>query len=152
MPRQRNHGIRKRCGCPRTKWPKCSHGWHFNFRWKGVNHRLSLDRECGRHVESKTEAQREAERIRLAIRGGRCAASSCLATSGDMTFAEFADGWEERRGKDLVRPKDNRYRLDKITAFVLPGTRPPLTFGEKPLEAITTDDIEAFRCTSYDLI
>ena len=69
MVRQRNHGLRKRCGCPRAKWLKCPHGWHFNFRWKGVNHRLSLDRECGRHIESKTQAQQEAERLRLAIRG-----------------------------------------------------------------------------------
>ena len=61
MAPQRNHGLRKRCGCPRTKWPKCAHGWHFNFSWKGVSHRLSLDRECGRHIESKTEAQAEAE-------------------------------------------------------------------------------------------
>jgi integrase len=28
---------------------------------------------------------------------------------------------------------------------MLPGTSPPLTFGEKPLAAITTGDIEAFR-------
>lgn len=30
-------------------------------------------------------------------------------------------------------------------AFVLPGTEPPLTFGEKPLEDITTDDVEVLR-------
>jgi integrase len=45
----------------------------------------------------------------------------------------------------LVRPRDNEYRLDKIAAFVLPGTTPPLTLGERALKDITTDDIEAFR-------
>ena len=78
--RHRNHGLRKRCECPRTKWPKCKHGWHFNFRWKGENYRLSLDRECGRHIESKTEAQQEAERMRLAVREGRYGVSSHSAT------------------------------------------------------------------------
>ena len=53
--------------------------------------------------------------------------------------------WEERRGKELVRPRDNRSRLDGINAFALPGVNPPLTFGQKSLCAITTDDIEAFR-------
>ena len=64
MPRHRNHGLRKRCGCPRPRWAKCPHGWHFNFRWKGVSYRLSLDRECGRHIASKTEAQQEADCLR----------------------------------------------------------------------------------------
>ena len=145
MVRQRNHGLRKRCGCPRAKWSKCSHGWHFNYRWKGVNHRLSLDRECGRHIESKTEAQQEAERLRLAIREGRYGDPGRPASLDQLTFAQFAKVWEERKGKELVRPRDNRYRLDKIEAFILPGTRPPFTFGDKPLGAITTDDIEAFR-------
>ena len=145
MPRHRNHGLRKRCGCPRAKWTKCPHGWHFNFRWKGVSHRLSLDRECGRHVETKTEAQAEADRIRLAIREGQYGDPGRPATLDELTFVQFADVWEERRGKELVRPKDNRYRLDKIAAFVLPGTRPPMAFGDKSLGAITTDDVEAFR-------
>ena len=143
--RHRNNGLRKRCDCPRTKWSKCPHGWHFNFRWKGVNHRLSLDRECGRHIESKTEAQGEVERIRLAIREGKYGGQNPRVALDELTFDQFAAVWEERRGKDLVRPKDNRYRLDKISAFVLSGTRPPSTLGDKPLGAITTDDIEAFR-------
>ena len=33
--RKRNGGIRKRCGCPKAKWPKCPHPWHMNFKWKG---------------------------------------------------------------------------------------------------------------------
>ena len=53
--------------------------------------------------------------------------------------------WQERRGKELVRPEDNRCRLDKIEAFVLPGSKPHATFGEKPLRDLTTDDIEAFK-------
>ena len=131
--RHRNHGLRKRCGCPRTKWPKCSHGWHFNFRSKGVSYRLSLDRECGRHISTKTEAKEETDRIRAEIRDGTYqSASSPQTTLDDLTFAQFSKVWEERRGKELVRPRDNRYRLDKIEAFVLPGTEPPITLGEKP--------------------
>ena len=105
--RHNNHGLRKRCNCPRSRWPKCQHGWHFNFRWKGVNHRLSLDRECGRHIDSKTAAQQEAERVRLAIREGRLPLGANPARTEELTFRQFADVWQERKGKELVRPKDN---------------------------------------------
>ena len=143
--RQRNHGLRKRCGCPRTGWPKCTHGWHFNFRWKGVSYRLSLDRECGRHIGSKTEAQREAERIRLAIREGRYGDLSRAATLDEMTFSQFATVWEERRGHELANAYDNRQRLKKIFSYPLPGSNPLVTFGQKPLASITTDDVESYR-------
>jgi integrase len=69
--RNRNLGLRKRCRCKRRDWPKCPHGWHMNFKQKGgPAYRLSLDKEIGRHVDTKTEAGAEAERIRTAIRNG----------------------------------------------------------------------------------
>ncbi len=74
MPRHRNHGLRKICGCPRRTWPKCQHGWHFNFKHTGKHYRLSLDRHAGRRLPNKTEAQAEADAIRMAIRKGRSAA------------------------------------------------------------------------------
>jgi integrase len=143
--RNRNGGIRKRCGCPAKAWTKCSHPWHFNFKWAGVHYRLSLDREAGRRIDSKSEAQAEADRIRTMIRNGAFRAAVSVATDTPLTFAQFAGVWKEQRGVHLVRPRDNEYRLDKITAFVLPGTMPTLTFGEKALKDITTNDIEAFR-------
>ncbi len=66
-----HNGLRKRCGCARRTWPKCPHSWHFNFKPRGgIGYRLSLDVELGRHIEGKTEAQTEADRIRTAIRSG----------------------------------------------------------------------------------
>ena len=59
--RQRNHGLRKRCDCKRRNWPKCSHSWYLNFKWKDAHFRLSLDREVGRRVATKGEAEAEAE-------------------------------------------------------------------------------------------
>ena len=97
MPRHRNHGLRKRCGCSRTQWPKCSHGWHFNFSWKGVSKRLSLDRECGRHIDSKTEAEQEADRLRHAIREGTFGMTpAAVTTTAALTFDAFAALFVER--------------------------------------------------------
>ena len=145
--RHRNSGLRKRCGCLRKNWPKCPHGWHLNYKPKGgSHHRVSLDREVGHHIDSKTEAVAEAERIRTAIRNGtfRAALPVVAPPVSVLTFKAFADVWKARRGCQLVRPRDNDYRLTTINAFVVPG-RDGLTFGDLPVDQIRTGDIEAFR-------
>ena len=43
VKRQRNDGLRKVCDCPRRTWPKCSHPWHFNFKWAGEHYRFSIE-------------------------------------------------------------------------------------------------------------
>ena len=121
------------------------HGWHFNFGWKGVRYRLSLDRECRQRITSKTEAETEADRIRHAIRQGGFTAGSTSASGDELTFRQFAAIWKERKGVELVNARDNAYRLERFCAFVLPGVHPALSLGDKRLEAITTDDVEALR-------
>jgi integrase len=51
--------------------------------------------------------------------------------------------WKAQRGTQLVGARDNRYRLVTICAIVLPSSNEP--FGNKPLQAITTGDIESLR-------
>src|SRR5579864_863845 len=68
--RHRNDGLRKICGCRRTNWPKCQHAWHFYFYHRGRNYRCSLDREVGRQITSKAEAEAAADRMRTSIRNG----------------------------------------------------------------------------------
>ncbi len=145
--RCRNGGLRKRCGCPRRRWGECSHPWHVNFKWKGKHYRLSLDKEACRHIGTKEEARAEVDRIRAAIRGGtfRRAETEATQASGEVTFTRFAKLWRERRGQYLVRARDNGYRLGLVEAFVLPGTVPPTTFGQKLVTAITVGDVEAYR-------
>jgi Phage integrase SAM-like domain len=150
MAKHRNRGIRKRCECPRKNWAKCSHPWHFNFKWNGEHYRFSLDREVGHPITNKTDAETEAERLRTAIREGRFRPESVEAeqapnsTQGEITFRQFSSDWKAKRGAELVNRRDNEYRLEKITAFMLPGP-PPTALGDKPLSALTAEDIEAFR-------
>ena len=93
--KHRNNGLRKRCPCPRQRWPKCPHGWHFNFHWKGVNYWLSLDRECGRRITSKTEAEREADRLRTAIRKEVGLPGSQPTSASALTFSQFSKTWKQ---------------------------------------------------------
>jgi integrase len=148
--RQRNDGLRKRCGCPRRRWGECSHPWHVNYKWKGKHYRLNLDREANRKIRLKSDARIEFERIRSEIRAGTFRTSSTEQAHGELTFSQFAKLWHEGNGQYLVRARDNGYRLALIEAFVLPGTEPPLTFGQKHAAAIAVGDVEAYRAARKD--
>lgn len=65
--RQRNEGLRKRCGCPRRRWGECSHPWHVNFKWKGRHYRLSLDRESTKDIRSRSDARAEFDRMTISL-------------------------------------------------------------------------------------
>jgi len=163
MPKYRNHGLRKRCGCPRVKWPKCRHGWHLNLHWKGQSYRLSLDRECGRHISSKTEAQAEADRIRDAIRNGvfrqpqprqeSVWGSGSSEQGPDITFAECADLFlkghsqspmtdPRRTGENgtMASWRDDRAMLRTITDFLSKNGR----LGDRPVSSVAHDDVKEF--------
>jgi len=65
-----NAGLRKICQCPRRRRASCPHAWYFSFTLRGQTYRFSLDRHLGRKLTSRTEAEAEAEKIRVAIRAG----------------------------------------------------------------------------------
>jgi integrase len=140
MARHKNHGLRKVCGCPRRKWAKCPHSWHFNYKPKGgLSVRFSVDSEVGEHIEAKAKAEALADGWRTSIRAGtfrrRSDAPAPASTSdGALTLLAFGERYFERRGKPATL--DERARLRQLAAFE--------GLGQKPLTAITEDDIEAF--------
>jgi integrase len=148
VPRKRHHngGIRKVCGCARTKWAKCPHGWHLNFKPKGgPSYRLSLDSYVGRHLKGRTEAQGEAEKIRTLIREGKFSPRPESATlpapvtpTETITLSSFWATYEQRLGRPVT--ENSRSCYAQLCAFPLDG-RP---FGEKALAAVTEDDVEVF--------
>lgn len=161
MSRTRNHGLRKLCACPRAKWSKCPHETHFNFKPKGgPSYRFSLDRELGRRIKSREEAEREAEKIRVAIREGTFRraherredaiatqarqAEAATVSPGAVPLKQFADTYVARVSKVRERNKswkDDRSRLARLAAFQREdGT----TLGDVAIAAITEDDLEAF--------
>jgi integrase len=154
MTRNRNDGIRKVCGCPRDKWPKCPHGWRMNFKWKGVHHRYALDRLLApRQVRSKTEAENEAERIRTEIREDRFrepgAAADDRPVLSTLTLTELLDTFErrylkpERAGSSLRNAKYEIAAIQRTVVTLPTGMARPL--GDWFVSDVTTDTIEQFR-------
>lgn len=154
--RHRNFGLIKRCRCKRTDWPRCSHGWHFSFKTKGgPRWRLSLDVELGRHVESKTEAYAEADRMRTAIRNGtfrKPSEPACPVPSvtieqlGESYFSTYTN---PKTGEPLSRNERSRWDLVMGIEIERPG-RARVRFGALPLQEITRHDIEAFRAAHLE--
>ena len=141
--RHRNDGLRKRCECPRRRWAKCEHTWHFAYQWRCTHYRFSLDRHAARHVASKTEARATADTIRAAIRTGTLTRhESSPATADALTLQAFGAIFLERysKARDKSSWRNDHYMLTHIADFPTPNGR----FGDKPIGAITEDDIEAF--------
>ncbi|HLG59370.1 MAG TPA: site-specific integrase [Vicinamibacterales bacterium] len=139
MARHQNHGLRKVCGCARGKWAKCEHPWHFNYKPKGgASYRFSVDTEAGEHIASKTKAEALADSWRAAIRAGtfrrRGEASPVAATPAVMTLRTFSERYAERLGRPLSA--NDRGCLKRVLAWE--------DLGARALDAITTDDLEAF--------
>ncbi len=143
--RQRNHGLRKRCSCPRKLWAKCQHAWHFNFKWRGKSYRLSLEKEADHPITNRDEARAEADRLRAAIRSGRYPVPVEPAPTAVTTFRQFADIWLARAGSRLASGAIDKYPLKLFNDFVLPGTNPPVMCGDKSVGGVAFGDIEAWR-------
>lgn len=146
MARQMNHGLRKRCDCERRAWPKCRHSWHLNFKWEGRHYRISIDKHVGQHVDSKTAATEEAERIRQAIRAGTFGRAAPVAS---MTLRRLAALYLERyvEVEHLEHADEYRWALNLIARTELPGATDgkPLAFGDWRVADIVTDTLERFR-------
>jgi integrase len=146
MKRHANKGLRKLCDCARSTWPKCRHPWHLNYTFKGTVYRLSLDRDLGRHVDSKTEAEREAERIRGAIRAGTFRAD--VPALERLTLGALLDLYRDRY---LAVHRPGRAGADARQIRVISVTPVPVPAGEdRPFSAwfmadITADTLERFR-------
>lgn len=143
--KERHNGLYKRCECAKRTWPKCSHGWHFAFKWKGARHRFSLDRHTGKHVDNKTDAEAIAGKLRDAIREGKLGQPAPL---DDMTLRQLADIYVERY-VDVERKGTRQayvWGLDAICATPITiGKERVLAFGSWRVADLVTDTIERFR-------
>jgi integrase len=148
-PRARHYGVRKVCGCPWKRWPKCPHPWHFSYKPRGgARYRFSLDVELNQHIGSKTEAEKIANDIRTAIHAGTFQrAASVLATSpapapAVVTLDSFATTYIKRASQASGKTswRDDASLLATVRNHVTTDGR---RLGDWPLTAITEDELEA---------
>ncbi|MEQ1761104.1 MAG: site-specific integrase [Vicinamibacterales bacterium] len=140
-----NHGVRKICACPRSKWSKCDHGWHFSFKWKDTHYRFSLDKHLGKHVDSKSAAEDAGHEIRKAIKAGKFGQP---VAREDMTLRQLADIYLERYVAVERSATAAAYRMALNTICATSIPRPSggaAAFGEWRVGDIVTDTLERYR-------
>ena len=122
--RHHNNGLRKICGCPRRTWAKCAHPWHFNFKWEGRSYRFSLDREVGKRLASKADAEAEADRLRSEIRHHtfRAKPTAQPATAAGLTFSAFGEKFVKGYSKETRHKTtwaNDEGEIGRMSTFVL---------------------------------
>ena len=121
------------CGCTRRKWTSCAHPWHFAFQWKGHRYRFSLDKQIGREIKGKTDAETVAERLRTQIREG---VFNAPTPKSEITVRELADEYTRRYvrvRKVEARAVAYEKALGRICGTIVPHpTRGPLALGMWP--------------------
>lgn len=143
--RHTNHGLRKVCRCSRRTWAKCEHPWHFSFKHAGTHYRFSLDRHLGKHIDNKSDAETEAEGIRIAIRKGRFGQP---APREEMTLRMLADVYLERHVQIERATTSQAFTWAMNTICRTPIPRPDgktAKLGDWRVVDVVTDTIERFR-------
>ena len=139
----RNDGLRKRCECQRRSWATCPHPWHFSFKWKDTHHRFPLDRHAAQRIITKDDARTEAERLRIAIRGGQfppVTTTTATVTPADLTFEQFSTKWRENGRtdvRDTLKANDTAI-CKRLGNLLVDGER----LANRPIGRITEDDLE----------
>ena len=158
--RKRGH-LHKVCGCPRARWVRCLHSWHFAFQYKKRPYRFSLNKEAakpGGYVMSKGEAHELADTYRHQIRSGTFRPLPSTAESKRdtrLTFGDVANAYltqyvpfDQRHGgprREAGRRLMEWYvnALKRVTVPGPDGSEVP--FDTKPIAEITAADVEAVR-------
>jgi integrase len=152
MSRHHNDHLRKVCGCPRRRWAKCDHPWHFNFKpAAGPVYRFSLERELGEPVRSKTEAEAARDRVLVAIRAGTFRKRGSEPPAPDAKAMTVRDLLAEYQRRVVSSRSESAqavyaYALDVIAGTVVEGpVGAPRALGGWRLSDVTTDTIERFK-------
>ena len=144
--RKKNDGVRKICKCARKRWSECEHSWYLNFQWKGQHYRFSLDRELNKRIDSKTDAEGEAERLKTLIRDGkfRVGAPALESLTLEKLFTEYHRRYLQIHRK--ATEANTKSQINVISRTLLPHpTRGDLAFGQWLVTDIATDTIEQYR-------
>lgn len=156
MPKRTHDGVKKRCGCSKRQWPKCSHPWWFSFFYRGTEHRYSLDKIASARNEpaptSKADAIKWRDRLRNEIRFGTFSELTPPAPA-EPTRLTFGDVCEEylKRYVRVPTRRDTAVEMFAIHIGVLRRAEIPapgdttMKLEAKPIDAITKADVEAVR-------
>lgn len=144
-----NHGLRKRCACPRSTWVRCTHPWHANFSHQGVEHRVSLHKWAKKpaaYVMLQGEAKTLYRDWVASIEGGQEPTAKSDLTTLDMLATLYLAEYVQHPDRRKTAAAQMTWQVNTLaTAVVTLPTGATVTLGTLALTAITKPVIEAFR-------
>ena len=149
------HSVYKICSC--RDRVKCRHPWWFSFKRRGIADRIrkSLDVVLEKHIDSKTVAEVEAERLRIGMIDDTLPArtrellglpASTKPQLATLTIAQLLKVYEERHVSRSATADRQRYQIGVASRTVLPrpaGGEAPL--GDWLVADVTADTLERLR-------
>lgn len=155
MPKRTHDGLKKRCVCGTRRWARCAHSWHFNFHYRGREHRFSLDTVARTRGEppprSTTEARRWRDLLRNDIRRSVFTLHQPeVEPDGRLTLGDVCDRYVKQHVQKEGRRRAGRQLMEWYAAalrrFEVPAPNGAVLRLElKPMDSITTGDVEAIR-------
>ncbi|MFH0908262.1 MAG: hypothetical protein V1929_05835 [bacterium] len=142
-----HRGVFKKCPC--ATWTKCRHPWYGTFR---SVYRFQLNKAADRLGVPRPTTPSEAVRVRFKVcerildgTWDQPKAGEAPVAETRLTLREVANKYHEDCGTDPNR-RAHRLPILKNSLAVLCRTEiDGQPFGDKPVEAITTADLEKFR-------
>src|SRR5262245_31882467 len=120
-------GVYKICSC--KDQVKCRHPWWFSFKQRDAKQlRKSLDVVLEKHIDSKTVAEKEADRLRIGIAQGKLTTreAQLLGVAVNtpilptLTIAQLLDTYHERHLARTATSEKRKYEIGAINRTSLP--------------------------------
>lgn len=148
--------VYKICSCRPTAKVKCRHPWWFSFKRRGEKQvRASLDVVLEKHLDSKTLAEQEANRLRNGVREDTLPARtrdllklppSLKPALETLTVGQLLERYRERHLAQTATTERQSYQIGAVTRTVVvkaDGTSAPL--GSWLVADVTADTLERLR-------
>ena len=148
--------IKKRCYHPKREQTRCNCAWHFWFHHRNREWRYSLDKIANlRNLpkpRTRTDALALADTLKGEIRNGKDpgAPPPPVAPATDLTFGDICDLYlADQVYAPTRRPraiKEIEYQINAWRRAEVPAAHgATIQLQDKPLDAITTADVEHVR-------
>jgi integrase len=148
------------CGCARSRWPKCAHPWHINFKLPGGDAlRKSVNKLAGKHISKKDEAQKILERLRTQLRDGELivikrngradVAPPVAPVSDALTVNQLLEQFISRhvasspKTRSMANARTCQRNVARTELDLPTGDRRPL--GDWLVRDVTSDTIDKFK-------
>jgi len=149
-------GLSKRCGCNRSRWPKCPHPWHVHVKFRGRDYKRSLNRWLELATDkifTRHEAKAHLDQFRVLVREGKVTMGEPQQTTTErdprLTFGAFCGVYildhVERPEHSVKGQRLMKWHIKTLRETLVPAGRSEMALESIPLVEVNRVHVEAVR-------